>query len=653
MFCSVISSSKEDILRAVEDNDVIIISAPTGSGKSVLIPQYLYENGYDVIISEPRRIAAISLCDYVRSQRKDNTHIGFHTLLENSYSSSTGILYTTGSILHCKRYIESHNAILMLDEVHEWKMNTEVLLSWAKQELYDGCLGKLVIMSAVIDDELESYFEGFKIKVFKFDQNPHPRKIIQDRRYDMNDVWKIALEYEHENILIFLPGKKEIDHAVRNLRHVKKHSQIFGLYSYMTNYEQNKVFHRYNTQKIVVATNIAQTSITIPDLDIVIDCGLEKYPSYKHGVKSLELNNISQSDIIQRRGRVGRTKPGTYILASSVKEEIRPSKSIPYIYRTPLDTAIMELMYLGVKQFGSQFYHKFEHKDILPIQYKLNSLGILDDDLELTSLGKQLALMPYDVSISLPIILANEHNCLGDVILIQCILVHECKFIKYDINLYDERLLNGDEILECNNSDLIALLKIFKKCLKGEIPSDSKLIDWGIFNRIDALYGSLKASVKRYLNVSNIPREMSSDTESIKKCSLAFNIDGILIYDRVSKTYRHLMSGDDKIILSPTSICVQDDIFMIGTYQTYCMNTDRTSKRIYNATVCSGKDLMEIFPHAVRYGEPEESKKYRGYLEYPIYVRDVWVTSKYEKMNNDFIPTLKRRSKRSERIPNE
>lgn len=403
---------KEEICDAVDRNQVVILTAETGAGKSTQVPQYLAEHGYTrVIVTQPRILAARNLTRRVREEWAErNTEdsseiIGYRTAHERDDSGRTKILYCTDGLQLVRELTGSGTTarqVLVLDEVHEWNENMEVLVAWAKRRAEEDPTFKVVVMSATLDDEaLAEYFQTdavIKVPGRHFE-------VTKRRGSDVIDELLKQLDQPKHNILTFLPGKSEIQHVTEVIEEKAKKAgvPIIPLHSQLEAEMQQKAFAGYPHGKIILATNIAQTSVTIDDIDMVLDSGLERRAEVRSGVEGLFIAQISQADCLQRAGRAGRTKPGEYILAPydvmpCLPFEDRPEYAIPEIMRTHIDRLTLRLASIGIDIETLDFYHDPSHSAIKRAKHTLVSLGALTPRGDITNIGRSMERFPVESS---------------------------------------------------------------------------------------------------------------------------------------------------------------------------------------------------------------------------------------------------------------
>lgn len=415
---------KDQIVDAIDANQVTIITAETGAGKSTQIPQYLAEHGYSkVIVTQPRILAARNLSHRVREEWAlrnvvdADTIVGYRTAHERDDNPDTKILYCTDG-LQLVREITGNGAlerqVLVLDEVHEWNENMEVLVAWAKKRCQEEPHFKVVVMSATIEtDTLASYF-GTEAVVSVPGRG---FEVTKRRGTDVISEIINQLETANSNMLVFLPGKAEIQDVSDALRNKADAAgvPIIPLHSQLEASAQQQAFINYTNGKIILTTNIAQTSVTIDDIDVVIDSGLERRSEVRSGVEGLFIAQISQADCLQRAGRAGRTKPGEYILAPydtmpCMEFDERPEYATPEILRKHIDRLTLRLATVGIDIEMLDFYHDPSNKAIKQAKRTLVTLGAMTKTGDVTKIGRQMERFPVESSYGRMLVEAQQFS---------------------------------------------------------------------------------------------------------------------------------------------------------------------------------------------------------------------------------------------------
>jgi HrpA-like RNA helicase len=403
---------RQEIVSAVDANQVTIIVAETGAGKSTQIPQYLADHGYTkVVVTQPRILAARNLARRVHEEWSERIgqdcgeYVGYRTAHERDDGPDTTILYCTDG-LQLVREITGVGVgvqqVLVLDEIHEWNENMEVLVAWAKRRCQEDPHFKVVLMSATIEaDTLARYFEAADPIIIP----GRSYEVTKRRGRDLVTEIMEMLDQRTSNMLVFLPGKAEIE-AVGDLIKVKAAERgvpVLPLHGQLDAETQQLAFASYPAGKVVLATNVAQTSVTIDDIDVVIDSGLERRSEVQSGVEGLFIAQTSQADCLQRAGRAGRTKKGEYILAAyddmpCLDFDERLPYAVPEILRKHIDRLALRLANVGIDIERLEFYHAPSVRAIKAAKRTLVSLGAMTANGEVTSIGRQMEHFPVESS---------------------------------------------------------------------------------------------------------------------------------------------------------------------------------------------------------------------------------------------------------------
>lgn len=440
-----ISARINDIRDALLHHQVVIVAGETGSGKTTQLPKLCMELGWGTrgIIghTQPRRIAARSVAERIADELHSSVGdlVGYSVRFTDAVSEDTLVKVMTDGILlaeiHHDRLLRAYDTII-IDEAHERSLNIDFLLGYLKQILPQRPDLHIIITSATI--ETERFAEHFAI-----DGKPAPIIEVSGRTYpveiryrpgteddDPLDVFVDAVtelytesSVEGGDILAFFPGEREIREAEAALRKQQFPAlDIVPLFGRLSAAEQHRVFEKHTTQRVVLATNVAETSLTVPGIRYVIDTGTARISRYSHRTKiqRLPIEEISQASARQRSGRCGRLSDGIALrLYSEENFEARPSYTEPEILRTNLAAVILRMADLG---FGSvedfPFLDPPELSSIRDGVQELRELGTLRDDMALTSTGRTMARIPTDPRLARMLIEAQRRGVLGDVMVI-------------------------------------------------------------------------------------------------------------------------------------------------------------------------------------------------------------------------------------------
>jgi ATP-dependent helicase HrpA len=411
---------RSKILEKLSTNQVIVVESPTGSGKTTQIPQILYEAGYAksgiIGITQPRRIAAVSVSQFIARQMGKTIPdtVGYKIRFEDITDAGTRIKIMTDGILLQEikaDYYLSKYSVLIVDEAHERSLNIDFIIGLLKRILEARQDFKVIVSSATINTQVFSeYFDG--CPVVNIESIIYPVKIIyrapkMEHNFDvlLQNIGTIMFELDKEerdgDILIFLSGEKGIKLCISMLHSLPfaEKLEILPLYSRLSSDEQEKVFFTYEgKRKVIVATNIAETSVTIDGVIYVIDSGLAKMNFYnpKTFTSSLIEVPISKAACNQRKGRAGRTQPGVcYRLYTHADYEARALFTLEEIFRTDLSEVVLRMAEIGIHDFeGFDFISKPSREGIHSAVETLTMLDALDENMELTDIGRMMAIFP-------------------------------------------------------------------------------------------------------------------------------------------------------------------------------------------------------------------------------------------------------------------
>ncbi|KAI4460494.1 atp-dependent rna helicase [Holotrichia oblita] len=438
-------------LQAVTHNQILIVIGETGSGKTTQITQYLAEAGLTsrgkIGCTQPRRVAAMSVAKRVAEEYgcRLGQEVGYTIRFEDCTSPETVIKYMTDGMLlrECLMDLDLKTySVIMLDEAHERTIHTDVLFGLLKQAVTKRSELKLIVTSATLDAvKFSQYF--FEAPIFTIPGRTFPVEILYTKEPETDyldasliTVMQIHLREPPGDILLFLTGQEEIDTACEILYERMKSLGpdvpeliILPVYSALPSEMQTRIFEPAppGSRKVVIATNIAETSLTIDGIFYVVDPGFVKQKVYnsKTGMDSLVVTPISQAQAKQRAGRAGRTGPGKcYRLYTerAYRDEMLPTP-VPEIQRTNLATTVLQLKTMGI----NDLLH-FDFMDAPPVESlimaleQLHSLSALDDEGLLTRLGRRMAEFPLEPNLSKMLIMSVALQCSDEILTIVSML---------------------------------------------------------------------------------------------------------------------------------------------------------------------------------------------------------------------------------------
>ncbi|KAG8226223.1 hypothetical protein J437_LFUL006325 [Ladona fulva] len=650
-----IFQNRNHIIYLVEKYQTLILVGETGSGKSTQIPQYLLEAGWAqdgkvIGITEPRRVAATTLASRVAEEKGCllGEIVGYSIRFDDCFDpENTKIKYMTEGILMREIMADPllrNYCILMLDEVHERTLNTDILMGLLKKILKKNKRLKLIVSSATVDAEfLKSFFNYNSGKDVKEDtatimsvegrQYPvdiHYIKVPDYVQGVVDTVMKIHLTEPRGDVLAFLTGMEEVDRAVSLLSEQSNVSSSDGskmlalpLYGSLSNNDQLKVFRftPKGSRKVVVATNIAETSVTIPGIVYVVDCGFVKLRWYNTStnVDSLVVVPESRASANQRSGRAGRVQSGkAYRLFLeeafySVLEEATP----PEMQRSDLSGAVLQLKALGIDSIlRFNFPSPPPAGNLLAAIELCFALGALGDNGELTSpLGTNMAELPLVPLFAKALVISGklhiyilidhmytmyiiptdtctgEFGCSEEVLSILSMLQVQNVFVKAHGSLAMKARI-AKRTFEVEEGDLITYLNVFDASQKKNHSKEwcrERFVNWRGIKRA----AEIRRSMSRLLQRFNIPLVSSKGSaEKVCRCLTAglFPNAAYLHHSGVYKTVR----GNQDLHIHPTSVLytLEQPQWVI-----FCEIIQTNKPYMKDLTVINPSWLTELAPH--------------------------------------------------------
>jgi len=443
-----VSSRRDEIARAIETHQVVIVSGETGSGKTTQLPKLALAMGRGkgaggkglIGHTQPRRIAASSVAKRIAQELNSplGDVVGFKVRFQDRLSPGASVKLMTDGILLAETQtdplLKAYDTII-IDEAHERSLNIDFLLGYLRQILPRRPDLKVIVTSATIDaDRFAQHFASrhgpapvitVSGRLYPVEQRWRPFE--ESREYGLNDAIADAVdELWREgagDVLVFLPGEREIREAAEHLRrHHPPAVEVIPLFARLSQQEQDRIFEPHSARRIVLATNVAETSLTVPGIQYVVDVGsarVKRY-SYRNKVEQLQIEAVSQAAANQRAGRCGRVSNGICIRLYDQKDFAgRPRFTDPEILRSSLAGVILRMKSLGLGLVEDFPFLEPPPKRAIADGYQLLAeLGAVDEQNELTPMGKELSRLPLDPRVGRMILEARDRNALTEVLII-------------------------------------------------------------------------------------------------------------------------------------------------------------------------------------------------------------------------------------------
>ena len=486
---------KQRILDSLAKHQVIIVQSPTGSGKTTQIPVILHEAGYSdngiIAVTQPRRIAALSVSEFISKQLGTSYPglVGYKMRFEDKTDLTTKIKIMTDGILLQEMKLDpmlNKYSVIMVDEAHERSLNIDFVLGLLKRVLKVRHDLKIIVSSATMNAEkFSTYFDGSPIVTI--DTITYPVTVIYDPptipastqtltaqeallSKITNTIDRILYNKTDGDILVFLPGEKAIKDCISRLysSSFARKIQIIPLYGRLPKEEQEKVFAPapFGRKKVIISTNIAETSVTIDGITSVIDSGLAKLNFYNPHTftSSLIETPVSKASCNQRRGRAGRTQSGTcYRLYPRKDYDTRESYTTEEIFRTDLSEVVLRMAELGITDFETFDFISQPQKDgIRGAVETLKMLKALNNDNTLSSIGKLMVLFPLPPRVSRIIVesILKYPDVLHEVLIAAAFLSTHSPFVLPQGEEVDAR--KAHHSFRDIQGDFVSYVKLFK-----------------------------------------------------------------------------------------------------------------------------------------------------------------------------------------------
>lgn len=511
-----VTLQKEKLCGLIKKHETLIIIGETGSGKTTQIPQIVYENilrpDEDVVVTQPRRVAAISLAERVSFEV--NTEIGdlvgYRVRFIDKIGHFTKIKFMTDGMLLRTAILEkslSAFGCIILDEVHERTVNTDLLFGIVKRVQHSRKQSrnplKVIVMSATMNADLFAdyfgnaqivYLQGrlHDIKTF------HAKKNVEDYFHDtFVTIFQLHKEApERHDFLVFLTGQEEIENMALAIEHINQDStlrnypviKVRTLYASLPTNEQLKVFMPLEpnefARKIILSTNIAETSVTLTGIKYVIDCGKVKVRCFhpETSMDALKIENISQAQAEQRAGRAGRESDGyCYRIYSKKQYDEMNVDPVPEIQRCNLGNVVLQILAMNMDPYKFDFINKPSIESIDQAYKMLGNLGATKNNI-LTEIGHKMTKFPLDPRYSKIIMSSVDFGCMEDIVNIVSILSTDSIFVSSLSEKKKKEAEDAHTKFKSSLSDHIMLLKTFRSYRKIKKDSKSSWCDDNFLN---------------------------------------------------------------------------------------------------------------------------------------------------------------------------
>ena len=436
-----ISSRMDEIVECIRTHPVVIVAGETGSGKTTQLPKACLAAGRGVrgMIghTQPRRLAARTVAARIAQELEVplGAQVGFAVRFAQAWGEDTLVKVMTDGLLLAEiqhdRRLEAYDT-LILDEAHERSLNVDFLVGYAKKLLRRRADFKLIVTSATIDVEaFKRHFDG--APVVSVGGRGHPVDVVwreaDDDQEDpvaacLDEIGRARPRSAARDILVFLPGEREILETSQRLRRAyRDRYEVLPLYSRLPAREQARIFDSRPSARprVILATNVAETSVTVPNVGYVIDSGVARISrySFRSRIQRLPVEPVSQASAEQRKGRCGRVAPGTcYRLYSEADYGNRPRYTDPELTRTNLASVVLQMRAFGLGDVSRfPFIDPPDPRAVKDAVRSLHELGALDED-RLTRIGRTMARLPVDPRLARMLIAAARGGCLREMLIV-------------------------------------------------------------------------------------------------------------------------------------------------------------------------------------------------------------------------------------------
>ncbi|XP_048137799.1 probable pre-mRNA-splicing factor ATP-dependent RNA helicase DEAH4 isoform X1 [Rhodamnia argentea] len=603
---------EEKIAETVEKNPVVVIIGETGSGKSTQLSQILHRRGYTksgiVGVTQPRRVAAVSVARRVAQELgvKLGEEVGYAIRFEDRTSERTRIKYLTDGVLLRESLSNpefNEYSVIILDEAHERSLNTDILLGLMKRlvKIRSSNL-RILITSATLDGNKVSKFFS-DCPVLNVPGKLYPVEIVYSRERptsylesSLRTALKIHVQEPEGDVLIFMTGQDDIDKLVSKLEDEVRSLEegscmdaiVLPLHGSLPPESQVRVFTPPppNCRRFIVATNIAETSLTVDGVVYVIDSGYVKQRGYNPstGMYSLDVVQVSKVQADQRAGRAGRTRPGKCyrLYPSIVYQDELPDVTVPEIQRSSLAGSVLYLKSLDLSDIDIlrfDFLDSPSHDSLEDALKQLYLIDAIDEDGSITSIGRTMAELPLEPSLSRTLMEANEYGCLPQALTIAAVLSAETSLLPGRSKGTEKKRRHGPDLPDGSGlGDHIQLLQIYEEWDRNDYD-----IGWCKENNLQVrgmlfvkdvrkqLCQIMQKTVKGTLDVrtSKSRKERRDDYRNLRKALCAGYANQLAERMTLHNGYRTIGFKSQLVQVHPSSVLGTDEQGMYPDFVVY------------------------------------------------------------------------------------
>mmetsp|Transcript_6994 Transcript_6994/g.10258 ORF Transcript_6994/g.10258 Transcript_6994/m.10258 type:complete len:670 (+) Transcript_6994:63-2072(+) len=615
-----IYKQRREILYLLEHHNTLIIEGSTGSGKTTQIPQYLLEsgwceNGFKIGITQPRRVSCVSIAQRVAQELKCDVGetVGYAIQHDIRTNKQTKIKYLTDGMLLREMMSDSllsTYSVIMIDEAHERTMSTDIVLGLLSRLCQVRTDLKIIISSATLQSSLfQKHFKAAYLLTIQGRQHAiethylkQPCKNYMEKMIET--IEEIHMHCPQGDILCFLPGQREIHYIIEQLSAGSSSTLItIPLYANLPRKSQMNVFKRVDKscRKVIVSTNIAEASITIPGIRYVVDSGFVREKYMISGKDMLRQVMISKASARQRAGRAGRTQDGhVYRLYTKDAFSKMMAFSVPEIQRSSLVSPLLQLKALGVHDILRFSFISPPSLSILKTSLEiLYALEAIDKMGELTQpIGFQMAEMPLEPQLARAVLKSAQMNCTSEMVTLAALLTTKDVFTRHakaPLAMKKFAVMEGDPLM---------LLNVYHTYLRER--SHSRASQWCtdhfLIERVLKRVSLLRASLKQHLSSLNMKMASSSEPVSLLQCLLGGFFENAAVRQDDNSYRLVAFPKSEPYFIHPTSCLFQ----FPPPYVAFCdlLETDKIYMR--DVFTIEPEWLAKMAPHYYAYRESEK-----------------------------------------------